>query len=102
MEAAADIAVAAVGALPPLGFIHEDSSNAFTLDIADLWRAKLTLPLAFRVAKAAMNDPSRPLEREVRREAATVFRREGLIPKTIDSIKELLRVDDRCGDAKRL
>jgi CRISPR-associated protein Cas1 len=36
VEAAADIAVAAVGGLPPLGFIHEDSSNAFVLDVADL------------------------------------------------------------------
>jgi len=49
VEAAADIAVAAVGAIPPLGFIHEDSSNAFTLDIADMWRADITLPLAFSV-----------------------------------------------------
>jgi CRISPR-associated protein Cas1 len=40
IEAAAEIAVAAVGAVPPLGFIHEESSNAFTLDVADLWRAE--------------------------------------------------------------
>lgn len=39
--------LAAVGALPPLGFIHEDSSNAFVLDIADLWRADITVPLVF-------------------------------------------------------
>lgn len=47
VEAAADIAVAAVGALPPLGFIHEESSNAFTLDIADLYRVEITLPPCF-------------------------------------------------------
>ena len=102
VEAAADIAVAALGALPPLGFIHEDSSNAFTLDVADLWRARVTLPLAFRVAKSAMADASLRLEREVRREAAAAFRREGLIPAMIDSVKELLRVDDRGSDAKRI
>lgn len=51
VEAAADLAVASVGALPPLGFIHEDSANAFTLDIADLWRIELTIPFAFSAVK---------------------------------------------------
>jgi CRISPR-associated protein Cas1 len=95
VEAAADVAVAAVGALPPLGFIHEDSSNAFTLDIADLYRAEFTLPLAFRVAKQALEDPELLLERALRREAARQFRKQKLISKMIDRIKELLHVDDR-------
>ncbi len=98
VEAAADIAVAAIGALPPLGFIHEDSSNAFTLDIADLWRATITLPLAFGVARRVLDDPSIQLERAVRREAAVVFRKEQLIPRMIDQIRELLGVDDGCRD----
>jgi CRISPR-associated protein Cas1 len=95
VEAAADVAVAAVGALPPLGFIHEDSSNAFTLDIADLYRAEFTLPLAFGVAKQALEDPELLLERALRREAASQFRKQKLISKMIDRIKELLHVDDR-------
>jgi CRISPR-associated protein Cas1 len=100
VEAAADIAVAAVGALPPLGFIHEDSSNAFTLDIADLWRADVTLPLAFasvQTVQSGKGDLS--LEREVRKRAAKLFRQERLIPKMIDQIKELLDVHDRSGDS---
>ncbi|WP_022949629.1 type I-E CRISPR-associated endonuclease Cas1e [Methylohalobius crimeensis] len=99
VEAAADVAVAAVGALPPLGFIHEDSSNAFTLDIADLWRADITLPMAFSVAKRAMNDPEISLEREIRREAATWFRKHKLIPNMIDRIKELLHEHDSGGNS---
>ncbi len=94
VEAAADIAVAAVGALPPLGFIHEESSNAFTLDIADLWRTDITLPLAFSVAAKVMKDPSVSLERAVRYEAARWFKRYKLIPAMIDRIKELLMIDD--------
>ncbi|MDI3269899.1 MAG: type I-E CRISPR-associated endonuclease Cas1e [Bacillota bacterium] len=74
VEAAAEIAVAAVGALPPLGFIHEESSNAFTLDIADLWRVSVTLPVAFTAAARVQKNPDLPLEREVRFEAAKVFR----------------------------
>jgi CRISPR-associated protein Cas1 len=99
VEAAADIAVAAVGALPPLGFIHEDSSNAFTLDIADLWRVDLTLPLAFGAARAYLDGKTDNLEREARRRAAKLFRQEKLIPRMIDRIKELFDVDDRGGDA---
>lgn len=94
VEAAADIAVAAVGALPPLGFIHEESSNAFTLDIADLYRAEFTLPLAFAVARRVQDQPDLLLEREVRKEAARQFHKQQLIPKMIDRIKELLHVDD--------
>jgi len=98
VEAAADIAVAAVGALPPLGFLHEDSSNAFTLDIADLWRVEITLPLAFSVCRQILDQPGDTLERAVRLQAARVFRRQKLIPKMIDAIKELLGVNDGAGD----
>lgn len=94
VEAAADIAVALVGALPPLGFIHEDSSNAFTLDITDLYRADITLPLAFSVARRSIDDPELKLERELRRAAAAWFRKHQVIPRMIDHIKELLGVDD--------
>ncbi|MGQ9862478.1 MAG: type I-E CRISPR-associated endonuclease Cas1e [Thiobacillaceae bacterium] len=100
VEAAADIAVAAVGALPPLGFIHEDSSNAFTLDVADLYRVEVTLPLAFSAVQAIQQKRSaQPIEREVRQRAARLFRTEKLIPRMIDRIKELFDVDDRGGDA---
>ncbi|TSE27660.1 CRISPR-associated endonuclease Cas1 [Tepidimonas thermarum] len=99
VEAAADIAVAATGALPPLGFIHEDSSNAFTLDIADLWRIELTVPLAFGAVRAVLDGKADNIEREVRKRAAAEFRRYKLIPKMIERIKELFDVHDSGGDA---
>lgn len=99
VEAAADIAVAALGALPPLGFIHEDSSNAFTLDIADIWRVDVTVPLAFSAVQARQQGKTDDLEREVRRRAVRTFRQEKLIPRMIDRIKELFDVDDGGGDA---
>lgn len=94
VESAADVAVAAVGALPPLGFIHEESSNAFTLDVADLFRVEFTLPLAFAVARRVQDRPDLLLEREVRKEAARQFHKQQLISRMIDRIKELLHVDD--------
>lgn len=100
VEAAADLAVAAVGALPPLGFIHEDSSNAFTLDIADLYRVDVTLPLAFSAVQALeQNRTDLTLERELRQRAVRLFRQERLIAAMIDRIKELLGADDGGGDA---
>jgi CRISPR-associated protein Cas1 len=98
VEAAADIAIAAVGALPPLGFIHEDSSNAFTLDIADLYRVDITLPLAFSSAAEISRVPKGPLERHIRYKAATWFKKHRLIPKMINHVKELLYINDRSSD----
>lgn len=101
VEAAADIAVAAVGALPPLGFIHEESSNAFTLDIADLYRVDVTFPLAFGVARAYLDGKESNLERAVRKQAVRTFREERIIPKAIGRIQELLDVDGSHRDTER-
>lgn len=95
VEAAAMVAVAATATIPQLGFIHEDSANSFVLDVADLYRATVTLPVAFEAAKAFGRRPERTLEREVRHRAALRFRREGLIPAMIDRIKELFDGGDR-------
>jgi CRISPR-associated protein Cas1 len=53
VEAAAAIAVAATATIPQLGFIHEDSGQSFVLDIADLFRDTVTLPVAFQAAQLA-------------------------------------------------
>jgi CRISPR-associated protein Cas1 len=47
--------VTATATIPQLGFIHEDSGQAFALDIADLFRDDITLTIAFSAAKEAMN-----------------------------------------------
>ena len=88
MRSAAAIAVASVGAIPQLGFVHEDSGQAFVLDIADLYRHDVTLEIAFGAAKAA--DNGQPLERMVRQRAARIFRQKKIIPSMIDNIKSLL------------
>ena len=97
-EAAAAIAVTGVGALPPLGFIHEASGIAFVLDIADLYRGEVTLPVAFGAVRAHEREPTVSLERHVRRLAGAEFRRKKLIPTMIDRVKELFDVDVRGGD----
>lgn len=89
MRAAAAVAVASVGAIPQLGFIHEDSGQSFVLDIADLYRHDVTLDIAFGAAKEAMKT-GETVERLTRRLAAQLFRQRGVIPSMIDRIKMLV------------
>lgn len=93
VQAAAAIAVQALAALPPLGFIHEDSGQSFVLDVADLFRDTVTLQIAFAAAKRAEQIDD-TIDRLVRREAATVFRKQQVIGAMIDRIKSVLRMDE--------
>lgn len=96
VQAAAAIAVQAVAAIPQLGFIHEDSGQSFVLDIADLFRDTITLQIAFTVAKKAESDHE-TIDRLVRREAAMMFRKQGVIPSMIDKIKQVIRMEEAGG-----
>ncbi|MDK2955368.1 MAG: CRISP-associated protein Cas1 [Desulfovibrionales bacterium] len=93
VSAAAEIAVACAAAIPQLGFIHEESSRAFCLDVADLYRTEATIPWAFEAARQWMKKPDEALERKVRRMVGERMRRRKLIPDMIDRIKELLHAD---------
>ena len=84
-----------VGALPQLGFIHEDPGVSFVLDIADLYRGEVTLPVAFAAVREFERDRRIPLERVTRKMAGREMRKRRLIPTMIDRIKEVLS-DDVC------
>jgi CRISP-associated protein Cas1 len=90
VEAAAAIAVASTATIPQIGFVHEDSGQSFVLDVADLIRHDITLPIAFGAAKQVLKGREQNLERVVRREAAEIFNREQVVSKLIDHIKNLL------------
>ncbi len=103
MEAAATVAVAATATIPSLGFIHEDSSKAFVLDIADLYRTTLTVPIAFQAVatKRYARTPGErdaPLERLCRKMANQRFRREKIVDRMISVIVSLVgEGDERTG-----
>lgn len=92
MRSAACVAVAAVGAIPQLGFVHEDSGQAFPLDIADLYRHDVVLDIAFGAVKEAEKG-GESIERATRRRAAILMRQKSVIPNMIDRIKFLLGVE---------
>lgn len=94
VESCAMVAVAVTGTLPQLGFIHEDSGNALCLDLADLYRDTVTLPVAFAAAREMMRNPEIDLERTARRLAGRAVREKRLIPSMIDRLKELFDGND--------
>ncbi len=76
--------ILALGCSPALGFIHTGTQHAFVYDIADLYKAKVTVPLAFSLASST--DP----EREVRRRLRDQFRLLKLLPTIVHDIQALL------------
>ncbi|HSR53673.1 MAG TPA: type I-E CRISPR-associated endonuclease Cas1e [Acidobacteriota bacterium] len=95
VEGAALTAVAAAGAIPQLGFIHEDPGASFALDISDLFRDRILLPVAFGSARHIRKTKQGPVERVVRKRAGEIFRQEQVVTQMIDRIKDLLDDDRR-------
>lgn len=77
-------AVLALGCSPALGFIHSGTQMSFVYDVADLYKARVTIPLAFSLH--ASDDP----EREARRRLREEFRALKLMPQIVADIQTLL------------
>jgi CRISPR-associated protein Cas1 len=77
-------ALLALGCSPALGFVHTGTQHAFVYDIADLYKAHTTLPVAFSLHQStnAEADARRKFREELR-----LFR---LLPRIITDIQTLL------------
>lgn len=95
VRAAALVAVQTAGAVPQLGFIHENSSQAFALDIADQFRVEAVIPVAFSAARDHLAAKDGAIEKIVRRRAGEVFRREGLLGKMMDRVADLFPTTEK-------
>ena len=58
LYAACHAAIVGVGASPALGFVHTGKSLSFVLDVADLYKAEYTIPLAFDLVAQGRTDES--------------------------------------------
>ena len=58
--------IAALGCAPGLGFVHVGHECSFAYDIADLYKAEVTIPIAFRTAAEAPEDLPAVVRRRVR------------------------------------
>jgi CRISPR-associated protein Cas1 len=76
--------ILALGCSPALGFVHTGTQHAFVYDIADLYKASLTLPIAF-----SLHTSSNP-ERDARLRLRQEFRLLKLMPKIVTDLQWLL------------
>lgn len=58
--------IASLGCSPGLGFVHVGHECSFVYDIADLYKAEITIPLAFEAAAQASDDLSSLVRHKVR------------------------------------
>ena len=89
-------AILSSGYSPAIGFIHTGKQLSFVYDIADLYKAELTIPLAFHIAK----DPPPDLERSVRLSLRDIFRESKLVQRIIPDIRLVLGDTDQDMDTE--
>jgi len=83
-------AIVGIGASPALGFVHTGGATSFVLDIADLYKAEYTIPLAFDLAARGHTS-----ERDARTEFRDCVADGALMSRIITDIKDLLLGEGR-------
>jgi CRISPR-associated protein Cas1 len=81
-------AILSAGYSPGLGFIHTGKQLSFVYDVADLYKAKYTIPVAFQEAATAADN----LEPRVRRACRNLFRSEKLVERILPDIAKALDI----------
>ncbi|MFD0683733.1 type I-E CRISPR-associated endonuclease Cas1e [Actinomadura fibrosa] len=94
MYGVAQTTVSALGCAPGLGFIHSGHELAFVLDIADLYKTEIAIPVAFEVAADSPDDIGPRTRRAIRDRVNQVK----LLQRCVTDIKQLLLPDDTRGD----
>ncbi len=76
------------GYSPGLGFIHTGKQLSFVYDMADLYKAELTIPTAFQI----VGESSENVERRTRAACREKFREAKLLDRILPDIDELLGI----------
>ena len=79
--------IAALGCSPGLGFVHVGHDCSFVYDIADLYKAETTIPVAFEVAAEATEDIGALIRRRMREEMV----QKRILERMVRDIQVLLR-----------
>lgn len=82
----ANAVIVAMGLSPALGFIHVGHEKSFVYDIADLYKAEITIPLAFELASLKPEN----ISREMRKRTRDVMVKMHLLERMVNDIKTLL------------
>ncbi|MFD8494830.1 type I-E CRISPR-associated endonuclease Cas1e [Amycolatopsis sp. NPDC059657] len=82
--------IVALGCAPGLGFVHTGHIRSFVYDIADLYKADITIPVAFDIASREVAD----IGAETRRAIRDVMKDGAFLETCVRDIKTLLNDDD--------
>ncbi|MFJ6483429.1 MULTISPECIES: type I-E CRISPR-associated endonuclease Cas1e [unclassified Streptomyces] len=88
MYGIAHAVVAAMGCSPGLGFVHSGHELSFVLDVADLYKTEIGIPVAFDVAAESAEDVGSRTRRALRDK----INKARLLDRCVDDIKGLLLV----------
>lgn len=86
MYGIAHAVVAAMGCSPGLGFVHSGHELSFVLDVADLYKTEIGIPVAFNVAAEGGEDVGSRTRRALRDR----INKARLLDRCVDDIKGLL------------
>ena len=89
-------AIASAGFSPALGFIHTGKMLSFVYDVADLYKAEIAIPLAFRAAAEGRDG----LERRVRIACRDAFVEARLLERIIPDIQSALMLSKKGATAE--
>lgn len=78
--------IVSLGCSPALGFVHTGHARSFVYDVADLYKAETTIPLAFEVAA----DNPEDISAEVRRRTRDLIASKHILEQMVRDIRTLL------------
>lgn len=88
-------AIVALGCSPGLGFVHTGHEKSFVYDIADLYKAEISIPVAFKTAAEHPDDIGAETRRNMRDEIYDL----SILSRMVHDIKGLLLAGDADGKA---
>lgn len=94
MYGVAHAVVMSLGCSPALGFVHSGHELSFVLDVADLYKTDIGIPLAFDVAAEGEEDVGSRTRRALRDR----IHEESLLDRCVDDIKRLLLGTEQAGE----
>lgn len=81
--------ICALGCSPGLGFVHVGHELSFVYDIADLYKAEITIPIAFEIASGLIED----VDGETRRKVRDALKNGKILDRMVHDIKWLFSDD---------
>lgn len=84
--------IVALGISPGLGFVHTGHDLSFVYDIADLYKAKYTIPLAFEVASTSSEEDD--IGRITRLKMRDSFNTSDIMERIVKDVQYLLGVEE--------